>query len=125
MNKEQQKQHLIDMMKSDEELGLYDETLEEAAEIFWLNDNTMSENDRDAYVNGFINGAKWQQEQDSGKDTADYIDRHLVQALVEVAKQNSTVYSEEDMLKSFMAGIKCESNKGENFEQFIKQFKNK
>ena len=35
------------------------------------------------------------------------------------------MYSEEDMLKSFMAGIKCESNKGENFEQFIKQFKNK
>ena len=94
--KEQQKQYLIDMMKSDEELGLYDETLEEAAEIFWLNDNTMSENDRDAYVNGFINGAKWQQER---------------------------MYSEEDMLKSFMAGVKCESNKGENFEKFIKQFK--
>jgi hypothetical protein len=44
-------------------------------------------------------------------------------------------YSEEDMLKSFMAGIKCEedmvqsfmsgieceSNNGKNFEQFIKQ----
>ena len=27
-NKEQQKQHLIDMMKSDEELGLYDESRE-------------------------------------------------------------------------------------------------
>jgi len=34
-------------------------------------------------------------------------------------------YSEEDMLKSFMAGIKCESNKGKNFEQFIKEFKKK
>jgi hypothetical protein len=33
------------------------------------------------------------------------------------------MYSEEDMLKSFMAGIKCESNNGQNFEQFIKQFK--
>lgn len=64
MNKEQQKQHLIDMIKADEELGLYEETLEE-----------------------------------------------------------ERMYSEEDMLKSFMAGIKCESNKGENFEQFIKQFK--
>jgi len=29
------------------------------------------------------------------------------------------------MLKSFMAGIKCESKNGKNFEQFIKQFKNK
>jgi hypothetical protein len=39
--------------------------------------------------------------------------------------QSERMYSEEDMLKSFMAGIKCESNKGENFEQFIKQYKNK
>jgi hypothetical protein len=29
INKEQQKQHLIDMMKSDEELGLYDEKIED------------------------------------------------------------------------------------------------
>jgi hypothetical protein len=36
-----------------------------------------------------------------------------------------TMYSEEDMLKSFMAGIKCESKNGKNFEQFIKQFKNR
>ncbi len=28
MKKEEQKQHLIDMMKSDEELGLYDESRE-------------------------------------------------------------------------------------------------
>ena len=28
INKEQQKQHLIDMMESDEELGLYDETID-------------------------------------------------------------------------------------------------
>jgi hypothetical protein len=27
-NKEEQKQHLIDMMESDEELGLYDETID-------------------------------------------------------------------------------------------------
>jgi len=29
MKKEEQKQHLIDMMKSDEELGLYDEKIED------------------------------------------------------------------------------------------------
>jgi hypothetical protein len=46
-------------------------------------------------------GVKWQQEQDK------------------------KMYSEEDMLKSFMAGIKCESDNGKNFEQFIKQFKKK
>jgi hypothetical protein len=32
--KEQQKQHLIDMMKADEELGLYDETLEEQERMY-------------------------------------------------------------------------------------------
>jgi len=47
-------------------------------------------------------------------------------ALKEAAERyQERSYSEEDMLKSFMAGIKCESNKGENFEQFIKQFKKK
>jgi PBP1b-binding outer membrane lipoprotein LpoB len=48
----------------------------------------------------------------------------LVDQAKEMEKQQQG-YSEEDMLKSFMAGIKCESNKGKNFEQFIKQFKNK
>jgi len=54
----EQKQHLIDMMKSDEELGLYDEskqgTLKDAAERYW----TKQPYNEDA----FINGAKWQQE---------------------------------------------------------------
>ena len=38
------------------------EKLEEAAESFWLNDNSMSDYVRLAYVTGFIAGAKWQQE---------------------------------------------------------------
>ena len=41
------------------------ETLEEAAENFWINDDSMSNNDRISYVNGFKQGAKWQQEQDN------------------------------------------------------------
>jgi hypothetical protein len=48
----------------------------------------------------------------------------LLEQAKEMEKQQQG-YSEEDMLKSFMAGIKCESNNGKNFEQFIKQFKNK
>lgn len=101
-SKEEQKQNLIDMMQDDEKLGLYDETLEEAAKVYAepyrcpaTNDNEYCKHD---IISAFNNGAKWQAER---------------------------MYSEEDMLKSFMAGIKCESNKGENFEQFIKQFKNK
>jgi len=41
------------------------ETLEEVAEKFWLNDNSMTDNDRISYVNGFIEGAKWQAEQNA------------------------------------------------------------
>jgi hypothetical protein len=105
ITKEQQKKHIIDIMKSDEELGLYEqtkcycghtttcdcgpeqeitlvdifneekrqgvkelidkhkqETLEEAAENFWLNDDSMTDNDRISYINGFLACAKWQQE---------------------------------------------------------------
>ena len=79
------------------------ETLEEAAETYaskiW---DCSDSNEKTLYTNckkAFEKGAKWQQEQDKSK------------------------YSEEDMRKSFMAGIKCESNNGKNFEQFIKQFK--
>jgi len=53
------------------------ETLEEAAENFWLNDDTMSDNDRVCYVKGFTNGAKYQQERS---------------------------YSEEDMKQAFCNG---------------------
>lgn len=64
--KEEQKQHLIDIMKGDEELGLYEhgqkvghsvqveETLEEAA-------RQWGKVHRTPYL-GFIEGAKWQQE---------------------------------------------------------------
>jgi hypothetical protein len=38
------------------------ETLEEAAENFWLNDNTMADKDRISYINGFLTCAEWQAE---------------------------------------------------------------
>jgi hypothetical protein len=55
MKKEEQKQHLIDMMKDDENLGLYKEekqetTLEEKAEEYEYTDG----------IYGFKAGAKWQ-----------------------------------------------------------------
>jgi len=69
--KEEQKQHLIDMMQGDEELGLYEEskqeiTLEEVAERIAMTkdwDFESSEgNGYYDYVEGFTEGAKWQQE---------------------------------------------------------------
>ena len=68
--KEEQKQRLIDMMKGDEELGLYEEpkqetTLEEAAERIAMTkdwDFESSEgNGYYDYVEGFTEGAKWMQ----------------------------------------------------------------
>jgi hypothetical protein len=58
--KEQQKQHLIDMMKADEELGLYDETLEEAAER--IAENFKNVDFKAGVIYGVIEGAKWQAE---------------------------------------------------------------
>ena len=101
--KEEQKQHLIDMMKSDEELGLYD-TKQTAVE--WLVEELY---DRD-----MIDMTIYQKQDKSFEK--------IIDQAKEMEKQQQG-YSEEDMLKSFMAGIKCESNKGSNFEQFIKQFK--
>lgn len=58
--------------------------------------------------------------------TNEEIYSYFLEALQKGAKwQQERIYSEEDMLKSFIAGIKCESNNGKNFEQFIKQFNNK
>ena len=69
--KEEQKQHLIDMMKSDEELGLYDkpnETLNEVALKFAKDHYEMYETSNFGSMHfGFIEGAKWQQEQNNLK----------------------------------------------------------
>jgi hypothetical protein len=92
MKKEEQKQLIIDMMKGDEELGLYDEpkqencctpigqikryidckgcdrkpkqeiTLEEAAEILYPYDGVNEDYKIDSKRWSFIAGAKWQAE---------------------------------------------------------------
>jgi hypothetical protein len=66
--------------------------------------------------------------QEPGKETADYIDRHIVEALVEVAKQK--MYSEEDMKSSFQVGFNVGYNDEESpsyltFEEWIKEYKKK
>ena len=86
-NKSKQKQHLIDMMKLDEEAGLYEEpkqhvelindnidefdkaielfkqeTLEEAAERLYPLRNTFLERFKDLEQKIFIEGAKWQKQ---------------------------------------------------------------
>ena len=112
-NKEEQKQHLIDMMRGDEELGLYDEskketTLEEAAEKY----SNKIMDDGESY-HGFKAGAKWE------------------------AKRR---YSEEDMKEAFRAGRMVKNYKAEweetysdemtsckyaDFKEWFEQFKKK
>jgi hypothetical protein len=60
--------------------------------------------------------------------TADYIDRHVVAAMVEVAKQD--LYSKEDMKSSFQVGFNVGYNDEESpsyltFEEWIKEYKKK
>ena len=84
--KDQQKQHLIDMMKSDEELGLYDkpnETLEEAAERI-LDTNKVADEDMilsDTFskvVNSMVEIAKWQQERMYSEEEVEIIIQKLM-----------------------------------------------
>jgi len=86
---EKQKQHLIDIMKADEELGLYEEnkkeTLEEAAEKYadFSNDYVpLSFGDKfnETTKKDFINGAKWQQERSySEEEVKRIIDKTLIE----------------------------------------------
>jgi hypothetical protein len=68
MEKEKQKQHLIDIMRGDEELGLYyepkQETIEEAAEEYVksLNLKVNVDEYKEYAINDFIAGAEWQAE---------------------------------------------------------------
>jgi hypothetical protein len=61
--REEKKQHLIDMMRNDEELGLYDEPKQETLEEAVFRKYKRSILDKDSKLrNAFIEGAKWQQE---------------------------------------------------------------
>ena len=78
------------------------ETIEEFAEHFWLNDNTISNNDKAAYVNGFITCTKWQQEQYENK------------------------YSEEDMIEfALFLEIHLPMKPRKTHHQLLEQFKTK
>jgi hypothetical protein len=114
--KEEQKQHLINMMKSDEELGLYkepkQETLEEAAERLTQDYNSNISNKLIAKT--FITvGAKWQQEQDKNL----YSEEEVLELLKEVRK-GSMITSSINNRTYWEFDIKSEKKW---FEQFKKK----
>jgi hypothetical protein len=79
---EKQKQHLIDIMRGDEELGLYEEPKQETLEERAARYNNIKLPIPYGYIgaaNDFINGAKWQQERMYSKEESiqkiiDYVD---------------------------------------------------
>ena len=98
INKEQQKQHLIDIMQKDEELGLYDEPKQETLEEFAKQEAIKFYENGGSFTNLIILGAKWQQERS---------------------------YSEEDVKNAFLDGWQLRDGdlpfpkaKKEWFEQF-------
>jgi hypothetical protein len=128
--KEEQKQHLIDMMQKDEELGLYDifndekrqgvkelidkHILEEASWKF----NPLKKLDGEFLRHAFKEGAKWQQEQLKDVYLDAYVDGSRAQAKL--------MYSEEEVLsilykhtEDLLAGKKITLE--EWFQQFKKQ----
>jgi hypothetical protein len=94
--KDQQKQHLIDMMRADEELGLYDEpkqeTLHEVALEFAKDHCEMYETSNlGSMYFGFCWGAKWQQEKM-------YSEEEVYNLLVECSKWQLP-QTDEDLFK--------------------------
>ena len=63
--------------------------------------------------------------QTPGKETADYIDRHIVEAMVEVAKQN--LYSEEEVIDIAKQAFVLGANFGliGTFNEWFEQFRKK
>jgi len=87
------------------------ETLEEAAENFWLNDDTMSDNDRVCYVKGFTNGAKYQQERSYSEEEVLGI---LVKAMKDVKIEQLTFFDGGSEYPIYS-----------NLSNWFEQFKNK
>ena len=101
----EQKQNLIDMMKDDEELGLYEETLEEVAERLYPNGCDGTDRSAEIYRRIFIEGAKWQKEQFTIEEqyvghTIDELDKAYIKGFNEgSAYYIERMYSEEEVLK--------------------------
>lgn len=104
------------------------ETLEEAAYRLYpivLEDDEWDKNKQ--YRDEWIEGAKWQQEQFKNESTANYIDRHIVEALVETAKQKR-MFSEEELFTICRAFATFVQRKGPSYkkqQEWFDQFKKK
>ena len=104
--KEKQKQLLSEIMQEEEKSGLYDETIEQAAKKYAnkKGDIPTTKLEDAIFKQGFIDGAKWQQE------------------------QNKKLYSEEDMHKlmyEYQEWLVLTLEPVKPFEEWFEQFKKK
>ena len=59
-SKEEQKQHLIDIMRGDEELGLYDEPKQQTIKEFIESEGYPEGPTQEIWKQGVLDGLKWQ-----------------------------------------------------------------
>jgi hypothetical protein len=112
MEKEEQKQHLINMMRDDENLGLYKEekqetTLEEKAEEYEYTDG----------IYGFKAGAKWQAERMYSEDE--------VRKLLQTQRGNCYVAILTKNKDKELAEIANNAPEPSGYNGWVKQFKKK
>lgn len=75
------------------------ETPEEAAEAAWTTYEYEEGNlYNTTFKGGFLLGAKWQLDKIENEPFVDYVDRHIVQSMVEIAKEKF-MYTPEDVRK--------------------------
>jgi hypothetical protein len=125
MKKEEQKQHLIDMMKDDENLKLYENWVEDAEKESSLSDLNSKAN---IFWSGFRVGVKSKQEtlDEAAENKYGLSDQYWKDRIgfVHGAKwQSERMYSEEDMEEAFENGLKRSFDS--DFDRWFEQFKKK
>lgn len=133
INKEQQKQHLIDMMESDEELELYDESREiKLKDVFndekrenikkFIDEINNPSQPNDKLKQAFEKYSEYLEDYEN-KNTYEHGFKDGAKCQQEIS------YSEEDMAESFMACWKANVPEGFecklSFNEWFNQFKNK
>ena len=119
----EQKQHLIDIMKSDEDLGLYEEpkqeTIKEVAERYVDSFEYSIAHPRRVAIKSFINGAKWQQEKNR--------QNHLMTDEVgQFQFSKPKMYSEEEVIKIlYQFHYDLVNSNFDTKEEWFEQFKKK
>jgi hypothetical protein len=121
MTKEEQKQHLIDMMRYDDYLGLYENWVEDAEKEYSLSDLNSKAN---IFWSGYRVGVKSKERM--------YSEEEVKEALLQMRKTPMTfvpdkrMYSEEEVLELLLKSkIETSNLYYEDMKEWFEQFKKK